>query len=93
MSQFAVKWVFKLDEDYVYNLRQHLPADWSAGAAFLDTQLPLKRAQADRAFLEILARYSFAPRWVYYQAVRWFGWLFRYFTRWKRSYAGTRVPL
>lgn len=161
MSQFAVKWVFKLNEDYVYNLRQHLPPDWNSGVAFqdktgrrrleihpngdarvlagyawdgctpkfsvfdivfgtpdgipnektgkpkayyasllhdalyqfLDAQLPLKRAQADLVFLEILARDSFAPRWVYYKAVRWFGWLFRYFTRWKRSYAGTCVPL
>ncbi len=161
MSQFAVKWVFKLDADYVYNLRRHLPADWNSGAAFLDSkghkrleihpngdarvlagyawdgctpkfsvfdivfgtpdgipnertgkpkayyasllhdvlyqfldaQLPLKRAQIDLVFLEILARDSFAPRRVYYQAVRWFGWLFRYFTRWKRSYAGTRVSL
>ena len=60
---------------------------------FLDAKLPLSRRQADRLFLEILIRDRFAPRWIYFVAVRVFGGLFRLFTRWKRSYAGKRVPL
>jgi hypothetical protein len=60
---------------------------------FLDAHLPLSRAQADRLFLEILTRDNFAPRRIYYLAVRVFGGMFRLFTRWKRSYAGKRVPL
>jgi len=60
---------------------------------FLDAELPLSRAQADRLFLEILTRDRFAPRRIYYVAVRVFGGLSRLFTRWKRSYAGKRVPL
>ena len=60
---------------------------------FLDLDLPLSRAQADRVFLEILTRDRFAPRSIYYAAVRVFGGASRLFTRWKRSYAGKRVPL
>jgi len=35
----------------------------------------------------------FAPKWVYFVAVRAFGALFRRFTHWKRSYAGKRTAL
>jgi len=161
MSEFAVRWIFVLDADYVYNLRRHLPAEWNQGWAFadrsgqrrleilpngdarvfaryawdgctpkfsvwdlvfgtpdgipnektkkpktyyasllhdvlyqfLDAELPLSRAQVDRVFLEILTRDKFAPRQIYYAAVRIFGGTFRQFTRWKRSYAGKRIPL
>lgn len=60
---------------------------------FLDANLPIPRAQADRVFLEILTRDHFAPRPIYYAAVRVFGGVARLFTRWKRSYAGKRIPL
>ena len=60
---------------------------------FLDMELPMSRADADRVFLELLTRDSFGPRWIYYSAVRIFGGSFRMFTRWKRSHAGKRVPL
>jgi hypothetical protein len=161
MSGFAVRWIFQLEADYVYNIRQHLPAEWKDGCAFvdkkgkrrleihpngdarvlaryswdgctpkfcvfdivfgtpdgipnqvtkkpkayyasllhdvlyqfLDAGLPLSRAQADKVFLEILTRDRFAPREVYYVAVRLFGGMFRLLTRWKRSHAGRRVPL
>lgn len=161
MSQFAIRWIFVLDEDYVYNLRHHLPPDWDDGFAFvddnghrrleihpngdarvlasyawdgctpkfsvfdivfgvpdgvpnqvtkkpkayyasllhdvlyqfLDVNLPLSRAQADRVFLEILERDRFAPRPMYYAAVRILGGAFRLFTRWKRGYEGERIPL
>jgi hypothetical protein len=161
MSELAVRWVFILEADYVYNLRRHLPSDWSEGCAFvdrkghrrleihpngdarivagyswdgctpkfslfdivfgipdgipnqvtkkpkayyaslahdvlyqfLDADLPLTRAQADRIFLELLARDRFAPRPIYYIAVRALGGVFRRFTRWKRNYAGKRIAL
>jgi hypothetical protein len=151
MSEFAVRWVFVLETDYVYSLGRHLPSDWNKAVAFLDKKgktrfeilangdgkviggyawdgctpkfcvwdivfgtpdgipnehtkkpkayyasllhdvlyqfldadLPLSRAQADRVFLEILTRDQFAPRRVYYSAVRLFGGLFRRLTRWK----------
>jgi hypothetical protein len=60
---------------------------------FLDADLPLTRAQADRVFLGLLERDAFAPRWVYYAAVRAFGGLTRLATRRIRSYAGRRVAL
>lgn len=53
---------------------------------FLDSGLPMTRARADRIFLDILTRDNFAPRSVYFYAVRIFGGLFRLFTRWKREY-------
>ena len=161
MSELALRWVFLLEADYVYNLRRHLPSSWNEGCAFvdrkghrrleihpngdarivagyawdgctpkfslfdivfgipdgvpnqvtkkpkayyaslmhdvlyqfLDANLPLSRAQADRIFLEILTRDRFAPRPIYYAAVRALGGVARLFTRWKRSYAGKRIPL
>jgi hypothetical protein len=60
---------------------------------FLDAGLPLTRHQIDLVFLEILSRDRFAPKWVYFVAVRAFGALFRRFTHWKRSYAGKRTAL
>ena len=60
---------------------------------FLDTGLPFDRAGADRIFLEMLTRDRFAPRGVYYAAVRVFGGMSRRFMRWKRSYRGRMVPL
>jgi hypothetical protein len=161
MSELAVRWVFALDADYVYNVRHHLPSGWNEGCAFvdrkgrrrlellpngdarilagyawdgctpkfavfdivlgtpdgianqttlkpkayyasllhdvfyqfLDSGLPLSRAQADRVFLEILTRDRFAPRQIYYLAVRGLGGVFRLFTRWKRGYAGKRIRL
>jgi hypothetical protein len=60
---------------------------------FLDAQLPLSRAQADSVFLELLTRDHFAPRFVYYVAVRCLGGLMRLFTRWKRGYAGKCIAV
>ena len=161
MVQLWVKWMFVLDQDFVFNVRSHLPKDFSQGCTFvdrsgrrrlelhpngdakvlahyswdgctpkfsiwdivfgtpdgipnrnttkpktyyasllhdalyqfLDVDLPMSRASADRVFLELLTRDGFGPKWVYYAAVRIFGGSFRFFTRWKRSYAGKRVPL
>lgn len=60
---------------------------------FLNAKLPMSRANADRIFLELLTRDGFAPKWIYFIAVRLFGGGFRLFTGWKRSYVGKRVPL
>ena len=160
MSQLSVKWIFVLDQDFVFNVSSYLSKDFSEGCAFidrsgkrrleihpngdakvlanyswdgctpkfaiwdivfgtpdgipnnkttkpkayyasllhdalyqfLDADLPMSRANADRVFLALLTRDGFGPKWVYYAAVRVFGG-FRFFTRWKRSYAGKRVPL
>lgn len=161
MSQFAVKWIFILAEEFVFNVRHHLPANFSEGCAFvdrsgvrrleihpngdakvlagyawdgctpkfslwdivfgtpdgipsnktkkpktyyasllhdglyqfLDADLPISRAGADRLFFELLRRDCFGPKWVYFAAVRIFGGGFRMFTRWKRSHSGKRVSL
>ena len=157
----SVRWVFSLEQDYVYNLSRYLPANWNEGCAFLDSKgkrrleihpngnarvlagyawdgctpkfflfdivigtpdgipnkitkkpkayyasllhdvlyqfldanLPLSRRQADQVFLDIMTRDQFVLRKIYYAVVRSLGGVVRYFTRWKRSYAGKRVPL
>lgn len=58
---------------------------------FLPDGLPLKRRHADAFFLRLLRESDFAPRWVYWAAVRLFGGLVRRTTRLKRKLAGTRV--
>ncbi len=60
---------------------------------FLDVELPIDRRGADNAFFDILERDAFAPRYVYWIAVRVLGGVSRIFTRWKRGYAGRRVAL
>jgi len=53
-----------------------------------------RRSEIDRIFLEILERDGFAPRKLYYWAVRIFGGGFFYlYTRRKRGYKGRKVPL
>jgi hypothetical protein len=57
---------------------------------FLPDGLPLRRHHADAFFLRLLAESYFAPRWVYWAAVRLFGGLVRRGTRLKRKTRGTR---
>jgi hypothetical protein len=53
-----------------------------------------RRKEIDRIFLELLERDLFAPRLVYYWAIRIFGGLFFHgYTRHKRRYQGRRVLL
>jgi len=161
MFNFKLEWIYILDQDFSYNIRDHLPADFAIGCAFedvsgarrleiypdgttkvlatyawdgctpkfvlwditigipdgipnlntkrpkayyasllhdafyqfLDNDLPISRESADKIFLEILERDDFAPRRIYYAAVRLFGNLFHLFSRWKRSYQGKKVSL
>jgi hypothetical protein len=58
---------------------------------FLPDDLPLTRRQADDCFLRLLARDDFAPRYIYYAAVRLLGGLFRKGGRMIRKTAGRRV--
>lgn len=60
---------------------------------FLDNDLPISRQSADRIFLDILERDGFAPRKIYYCAVRLFGGIFHLFSRWKRDHRGKKVAL
>ena len=61
---------------------------------FMDLpELPVSRRGADQAFLDLLDRDAFAPRYLYWSVVRVFGGLSHLFTRRKRGYAGRCVPL
>jgi hypothetical protein len=37
MSQFAVKWIYVLDQDFSYNVLPYLPKDFATGYAFEDS--------------------------------------------------------
>ena len=53
-----------------------------------------RRAEIDRVFLELMERDGFAPRYLYYWAVRIFGgMIFSGYTRYKRGYKGRRVAI
>ncbi len=65
----------------------------TASKSTSDNDLPISRESVDKIFLEILERDDFAPRRIYYAAVRLFGNLFHLFSRWKRSYQGKKVSL
>ena len=57
---------------------------------FLPDGLPLTRVQVDRCFLQLMTESQFAPRHLYYWAVRAFGWLTRPITRRVRAAYGAR---
>ena len=61
---------------------------------FLPDRPPLTRAQADQCFLLLMAESKFTLRYVYYWAVRAFGWLARPITRRLRAtYDGRRLDV
>src|SRR3989441_12713724 len=60
---------------------------------FLLDGLPFTRRQADGCFLRLMGQTGFAPRYVYWAAVRIFGWLFVAQHRFKRSNRGTKHAL
>ena len=60
---------------------------------FLLDDLPLKRWQADRCFLRLMTKTGFAPRYLYWGAVRLLGWAFVAQHRFKRRNRGTKHAL
>ena len=55
---------------------------------FLRDGLPLRRRDADRFFLRLMAETRFAPRCLYWLAVRLFGWLVLHARRRARHWQG-----
>ncbi len=97
--KFAIWDIMIGTPDGIPNLQTQRPKAYFASLMhdtfyqFLENELPISRDDADRILLEILERDDFAPRRLYYAAVRIFGGLFHIFSRWKRSYKGKKVPL
>jgi hypothetical protein len=60
---------------------------------FLPLAAPFTRGDADRCFLRLLAESDFAPRYVYWLAVRAFGWIVRLGKQRVRLWEGTREAL
>ncbi len=55
---------------------------------FLLDGLPFSRGQVDGCFRRLMAETGFGPRWLYWAAVRLFGWLFVAQHRYKRKNRG-----
>jgi hypothetical protein len=60
---------------------------------FLLLDEAIKRRHADRFFLRLMGEASFAPRYVYWLAVRLFGWLVWLGKKRARSWEGSREAL
>jgi len=60
---------------------------------FLPVAAPVTRRDADRCFLRLLAASDFKPRYVYWLAVRVFGWVVRLGKRRVRQWEGAREAL
>lgn len=58
MSQFAVKWVYLLAEDYPYNVRPHLPNEFPTGCAFEDKDGQRRLEIHPDGTLKVLAEYA-----------------------------------
>lgn len=56
---------------------------------FLEAGSPLSRGQADQAFLRLMAASEFSPRYLYWLAVRLFGWLVWRGKKARRKWQGT----
>lgn len=56
---------------------------------FLRVNSPVSRRQADECFLRLMAESEFSLRYIYWSAVRWFGWLVWRATKAKRQWQGT----
>jgi len=85
--------------DGVVHLRTGRPKAYFASLVhdalyqFLPLSAPLTRADADRVFLRLLAESNFAPRRLYWLAVRLFGWIVRLGQNRVRKWEGTREAL
>ncbi len=57
---------------------------------FLRDGLPLRRYHADAFFRRLMKESDFAPRWIYWVAVRVLGWFVWFATKQKRNWEGER---
>ena len=57
---------------------------------FLLNGLPLRRYHADAFFRRLMKESDFAPRWIYWLAVRVLGWFVWFATKQKRNWEGER---
>jgi len=84
--------------DGVIDSTTHLPKTYHASLVhdalyqFLRKGLPFNRAQADNIFLRLMWERGFAPRSLYWLAVRLIGWLFVLQHRYVRKNIGQRLP-
>jgi len=60
---------------------------------FLRINSPVSRRQADKCFLRLMAESEFSLRYIYWIAVRWFGWLVWRATRAKRQWRGAGLNI
>ena len=58
MSQLSVKWIFVLNQDFVFNVRSHLPKDFSRGCAFVDRSGKRRLELHPNGDAKVLANYE-----------------------------------
>ena len=58
MSQFAVKWTYVLDEDCSFNVKSHLPNDFTTGCAFEDQSGKRRLEIHSDGTAKVLAEYA-----------------------------------
>lgn len=57
MSAFAVCWIYKLDQDFIYNVRKYLPKDWGGGFEYYDKKNRLRMIIDVSGNLKVFAGY------------------------------------
>ena len=60
---------------------------------FMNADSPMSRRQADGCFFRLMEESDFSPRYVYWAAVRTFGWLVWKGKQMKRAWNGRGVPV
>jgi len=58
MSQLSVKWIFVLDQDFVFNVSSYLSKDFSEGCAFIDRSGKRRLEIHPNGDAKVLANYS-----------------------------------
>ena len=58
MSTLAVRWIYVLETEFVYNIIGHLPAGWNQGVAFLDKRGHRRLEIHPNGDLKVLAGYA-----------------------------------
>jgi len=80
MCRNSVKWLYRADESF----------SWESG---LEADSPVNRRQADACFLRLMEESEFMLRYLYWAAVRLFGWLVYGAKKTKRGWQGSGSPV
>ena len=72
MASHRVKWIYILDQNFEFNIRAHLPADWNQGYAFYDKEGIRRLEIHPNGKAVVLAGYAWdgcTPKWAFFDIV------------------------